>query len=148
MSAQQKLVLLVEDDPNDVVLIERALRRGKVAHRMMSVRNGEEAIHYLAGQGIYADRGKFPLPEILVLDVRMPRRTGFEVLEWLNTRRATKDFQVIVLSSSKEASEVKLATRLGADAYVRKTADFGLLVKELQGSEENVRSAAPALSCA
>ena len=83
MDNQQFTVLLVEDDLNDIFLVKRAFRTARIPNPLQVVTDGEEAISYLSGEGKYADRQAHPLPNLIVMDIKMPRRSGFEVLEWV-----------------------------------------------------------------
>ena len=81
--AEKKLILLVEDNEDDVSLIERAFARAGIDNPLQVVRDGEQAVSYLKAEGEYADRVKYPLPSLVLLDLKMPRRNGFEVLSWI-----------------------------------------------------------------
>src|SRR2546430_845852 len=85
MKSGRLRILLVEDEDNDIFLVQRATERGGAGHRVYPVRDGEEAIHYLRGQGMYADRQKFPLPNVILSDLKMQRMDGFEFLQWLRS---------------------------------------------------------------
>src|SRR5260221_230755 len=82
----QPAILHVEDDPNDVLLIDLAFRKAGLSPSLQVVHDGEEAIEYLSGRGSYSDRAVFPFPELILLDLKLPRRSGFEVLSWLRDR--------------------------------------------------------------
>ena len=119
-----KLILLAEDDPNDVLLLERAFEKAGFHKMLKIVRDGEQAIKYLSGQGIYADRQKFPSPFLLLLDLKMPGTDGFEVLQWLRRESDFKRLLVVVLTSSKLQTDVDRAYDLGANSYLVKPVGF------------------------
>ena len=114
--------LLVEDDPNDVFLVRHAFRRCGDGHKLHVVGDGREAIDYLTGVGDYQDRAKYPLPRVILLDIKMPRVTGLEFLEWLH-QEAPEELRVIpvvVMSSSENEGDVKKAYAMGANCYLVK----------------------------
>ncbi|MBV8205601.1 MAG: response regulator [Acidobacteria bacterium] len=116
-------ILLVEDEPTDAILFRRALERNGIRQTPVIVSNGEEAIQYLQGSGGYADRQRHPMPSIIVLDIKMPRRSGFEVLDWIRSRPdALRNLPVVMLSSSALATDVTAALDKGANSYVSKPA--------------------------
>lgn len=122
------IMLLVEDDPNDILLIQRAFAKACLVNPLKVVRDGEQAINYLAGTGDFADRSRYPLPSLILLDLKLPRKSGLEVLEWLRQQPMLKQTPVIVLTSSKESSDVSRAYELGANSYLIKPVGFeGLL---------------------
>lgn len=121
-------ILLAEDDENDVLFMELAVARSRIPNPLMVVRNGEQAIQYLSGQGIYADRRRYPNPCLLLLDLKMPVRSGFDVLEWLQHLPKARDFPVVVLTSSANPSDIEQAKSLGADDYRPKPANATHLV--------------------
>jgi len=125
-------ILLVEDDPNDVLLIQRAFRKSNVANPIQVVGDGEEAIAYLSGQGPCADRERYPLPLLLLLDLKLPRKSGFEVLEWLRQQPGLKRLPVVVLTSSAETPDVNRAYDLGANSYLVKPVRFEDLLHMVQ----------------
>ena len=121
-------MLLVEDDPNDILLIQRAFAKASLVNPLKIVRDGEEALNYLAGTGEFADRGKHPVPSLILLDLKLPRRSGLEVLQWLRDQPGLSHIPVIVLTSSKESSDINRAYSLGANSYLVKPVGFeGLL---------------------
>ena len=120
--AKVEVILVADDDENDVFFIERALKEAQVANPLRRVRDGEEAIAYLKGEGGYGDREKFPLPHLMLLDLKMPRKNGFEVLEWVRGQPGLKRLPVIILTSSKEDPDIKRAYDLGANTYLVKPA--------------------------
>jgi len=121
-------ILLVEDDPNDIFLIQRAFRRINLANPIQVVQDGEAAVLYLSGQETYADRDRYPFPILVLLDLKLPRRSGLEVLEWLRQQPKLKRLPVVVLTSSRENSDLNRAYDLGANSYLVKPVAFdGLL---------------------
>lgn len=128
MSFTNCSILLVEDDPNDVLLIQRAFRKANLVNPLQVVSDGEQAELYLSGRGTYADRERYPLPVIVLLDLKLPRRSGLEVLEWLRGQPGLKRMQVVVLTSSREATDVNRAYDLGANSYLVKPVAFDALI--------------------
>ena len=122
-------LLLVEDDPNDVALIRRAFKKARILNPLNIVHDGEEAIAYLAGQGEYADRSKFPLPAVVLLDLKLPRRSGHEVLAWLRQQPGLRRLPVVVLTSSSDTPDVRQAYDLGANSYLVKPVSFDGLME-------------------
>jgi CheY-like chemotaxis protein len=121
-------ILLAEDDEDDIFMMRRALRQAGIANPLQIVRNGQEAIWYLKGEGMYADRKTYPWPCLMLLDLRMPLMDGFDVLAWLQRRRRPKDLLVVILSSSQHETDVLRVSELGADAYYAKPQAFDDLV--------------------
>jgi len=118
---EKTIFLLVEDDPNDVLIVEREFkRRGVVGLRV--VHDGIEAVRYLEGKGDYQDRIKFPMPDVVLLDLKMPRFSGFDFLEWLRGRAPghLHLIPIVVLSSSDEPGDVRRAYALGVNSYIVK----------------------------
>ena len=113
-------ILLVEDDANDVYFMKRAAREAGVLDSLHVAQDGQEAMDYLDGLGEYADRQRFPLPCLVLLDLKLPRAMGFEVLKWIRQQPALKNTRVIVLTSSDLKADVDLAHQLGANAYLVK----------------------------
>jgi CheY-like chemotaxis protein len=121
---KKHIVLLVEDRQDDVLLIAKAFAQAELWNEVKVVENGEEAMFYLSGQGKYADREKFPLPDLMLLDLKMPRVDGFEVLEWLRTQPALSGLKVVVLTGSDQIRDVNRAYQLGATSFMVKPTDF------------------------
>ena len=124
----QPVILVVDDDDNDVLLLRRAFENAKVSSQLVVVRNGQEAIDYLSGQGKYRDRAAHPWPTLMLLDLRMPLLDGFDVLSWWREQERERDLPIIVMSSSSLESDIKRAMDLGATAYRVKPSDFHYLV--------------------
>lgn len=113
-------ILLVEDSDDDVFLMKRTLNAAGVINPMQVVGDGAQAIDYLAGNGAYADRASFPLPAVVFLDLKLPLRSGLEVLAWIRAQPAFESLLVIVLTSSDEPSDLRRAYSLGASSYLVK----------------------------
>lgn len=127
-----KTVLLVEDSEDDLFLIKMACKRTGIPHHLQFVTDGEAAIQYLEGTGDYADRAVHPLPDLVFLDIKLPKRDGHEVLKWIRARPALKNLPVVMLTSSSHAVDVERAYELGVTSYLRKIAsqaEFGQAVR-------------------
>jgi CheY-like chemotaxis protein len=129
---QEPLILLVEDRDDDVLMLRRSFQKAGINNPMQVVGDGEEAISYLLGTGKFSDRVEFPLPELILLDLKMPKIDGFEVLRWLRSQRNFSGIRVVVLSSSESIQDVNLAYNLGANSFLVKPTDFNGFV-ELSG---------------
>jgi CheY-like chemotaxis protein len=125
-------ILLVEDKPTDVMLIRRAFERAKLANPIKVVSDGDSAVEYLAGQGPYADRKHFPIPILILLDLKLPRRSGLEVLEWLRGQDTLKRMPVVMLTSSQHDRDINAAYDIGVNSYLVKPVDFEGLTRMLQ----------------
>ncbi|MBD2097951.1 response regulator [Trichocoleus sp. FACHB-591] len=128
ISSTSGSVLLVEDDPNDVLLIQRAFTKANLPAPMQVLDNGEAAVLYLSGQDPYRDRHQHPLPSLVLLDLKLPCRSGHEVLAWLRQQPELKRLPVIVLTSSQEMGDVNRAYDLGANSYLVKPVAFNALL--------------------
>jgi CheY-like chemotaxis protein len=113
-------VLLVEDQADDVELLKRALRKAAVSCPVQVVGDGDTALEYLEGNGRYADRNAYPYPTLVLLDLKLPRRSGFEVLEHVRAHPALKNTIIVVLTSSREAEDIGRAYARGANSYLVK----------------------------
>jgi CheY-like chemotaxis protein len=122
-------ILLAEDNATDALMVQRAFKKAHLMNPVQVVDDGDKAVAYLAGEGPYADREKCPLPVLLLLDLKLPRRSGLEVLEWLRKQDGLKRLPVVVLTSSKESSDVNRAYDLGANSYLVKPVDFDALME-------------------
>ncbi len=132
MSHGECSILLVEDDPNDIFLIERAFRRANLNHPIHVVKDGDEAVMYLEGQYCYKERENYPLPALILLDLKLPRRSGLEVLEWLKQQPLLKRIPVVVLTSSRENVDVDRAYDMGVNSYLIKPVAFNALQEMMQ----------------
>jgi CheY-like chemotaxis protein len=125
---ENNTILLVEDDPNDVLLIKRAFLKSDTSNPIQVVDNGEEAIYYLAARGNFKNRRQFPLPFLIILDLKLPRKSGHEVLEWIHRQPYLKRIPVIVLTSSQQSLDINRAYDLGANSYLVKPVTFDNLL--------------------
>ena len=124
LTSQGSLILLVEDTEDDVVLMKRALERAGLKNPVFNVKNGVEAIAYLAGEPPYWDRARYPIPAMVLLDIKMPLMDGFEVLKWIRNRPEFERLCVVMLTSSNEIRDVNRAYGLGATSFLVKHLDF------------------------
>jgi CheY-like chemotaxis protein len=122
--AEHSVILLAEDEEDHVILIQQAFSRAKIPNPLHVVWNGQEAIAYLKGEGKYSRREEFPLPDLVLLDLKMPRVNGFEVLEWIRKQPGLASLRVLVLTSSEQIRDVNEAYRLGANSFLVKPLDF------------------------
>ena len=126
MSKQQSVFLLVEDSEDDAFFMQRAFLDAGLGNALHIVTDGEQAIDYMAGMGGFADREKYPLPDMIFLDLKMPGRDGFDVLEWIRQEQKCT-VPVAVLTSSPEEVDRKRARELGADCYLLKPPTTAML---------------------
>jgi two-component system response regulator len=117
-------ILLVEDDQNHAALMLRALRRNNIANEVVVARDGAEALDYLLGTGATGEQAPAELPGVIILDLKLPKVDGLEVLRRLRDDERTRLVPVVVLSSSDEEKDIAASYRLGANSYVRKPVDF------------------------
>src|SRR5262249_14442725 len=118
------LILLAEDREDDILLIRRAFTKANLLNPLYVVHDGDEAIAYLKGEGLYANRAEYPLPALLLLDLKMPGKSGFDVLKWVRQEPHLKALRVVVLTSSDAIQDVNLAYQLGANSFLVKPVDF------------------------
>lgn len=120
----KKVILLVEDNPDDEALTVRALRTNNIVNEVVVARDGLEALDYLFGRNAYAGRDVNELPQVVLLDLKLPKIDGLEVLRRLRTDPLTELLPVIILTSSREEQDLINGYKLGANSYVRKPVDF------------------------
>ena len=129
MLNNSQVILLVEDDENDVLLLQSAFEKAKLRAELKVVHNGQQVKDYLSGHGAFADRGRFPIPFLLLLDLRMPGTDGFQVLRWVRTQPELKCLLVVVLTSSNLQRDIDRAYELGANSYLVKPSNLdGLML--------------------
>ena len=124
MKGRDTMILLVEDNPDDETLTLRALRKGNVGNDFMVVRDGAEALDFLFGTGAHAGRDTSILPQVVLLDLKLPKIDGLEVLRRVRADERTKVLPVVILTSSDEEQDRVRGYDLGANSYVRKPVDF------------------------
>jgi CheY-like chemotaxis protein len=124
MGSEQPFVLIAEDVPDDVELLQRSFSQAGIAAALHVVGDGDECIAYLSGTGKYANREEYPLPDLLLLDLKMPRANGFEVLKWLRAQPSLSSLRVVVLTSSERIRDINLAYELGANSFLTKPLNF------------------------
>jgi CheY-like chemotaxis protein len=126
-------ILYVDDDDNDVLLLKHALRCAKLAFDVQVVNDPEKASAYLSGQGVYSDRERHPWPALVLLDLKMPRMHGLEVLTWIRSQSSLENLVVVVLTASNHIPEINRAYELGANSYLIKPVELGELVEIVRG---------------
>jgi CheY-like chemotaxis protein len=126
------LILVVEDDPNDVILLKKSFAKVGISNPVHICADGEEAIEYLQGCGPYSNRIEYPFPSVLISDLKMPRRTGLEVLGWLRENPKCRIVPVMIFSASREEKDVVKAYELGANAYIHKPSTFDELLNAVK----------------
>lgn len=127
-----KVILLVEDNPDDVLLTERALRRNNIINTVIVAHDGQEAIDFLTGSGAYAGQPAENLPELVLLDLKLPKVGGLEVLRAIRANELTHRLPVVVLTSSAEERDIVSSYDLGANSYIRKPVDFDQFVEAVR----------------
>lgn len=128
MQSNPPTLLMVEDDPNDVILFRRAMTKSGVLTPVQVVCDGEAAVSYLAGEGVYSQRAKYPFPTLLLLDLKLPRKSGLEVLAWLRKQPGISCLTTVILTSSQESTDISRAYELGANSYLVKPVEFDSLL--------------------
>jgi CheY-like chemotaxis protein len=130
----EKIILLVEDNPDDVTLTLRALKKNNILNEVVVAKDGVEALDYLFGAGIYAGRDTSVMPVVTLLDLKLPKIDGLEVLKRVRANDKTKLIPIVILTSSKEENDLINGYSLGANSYIRKPVDFeqfNIAIREL-----------------
>jgi len=130
--ADVALILLVDDSEDDCTLMRRAFSKAKVLNPLLALRSGEEAVDYLSGTGQYANRAEYPLPALILLDIKMPGIDGLEVLRWIRGQPGLKSLRVVMLTSSNDLRDVNAAYQLGANSFLTKPVEFERFVEVTQ----------------
>jgi len=131
----ERAILLVEDEATDALLIQRAFQKAGLPLRLKIVRDGNQAIEYLSGQGPYSNRERFPLPFLVLLDLKMPGTDGFGVLQWARAEPGLKRLLIVVLTSSALQADIDRAYEAGANSYMVKPVAFEQMVHLIQRFE-------------
>ena len=126
---ENKLILLVEDNPDDEALTLRALKKNNIANQVVVARDGVEALDYLFGTGAHAGRDMSVMPQVILLDLKLPKIDGFEVLRRLRADERTKFLPVVILTTSNEEKDRLTGYGLGANSFVRKPVEFGQFIE-------------------
>ena len=121
---KEKIILLVEDNPDDITLTLRALKKNNIVNEVVVAKDGVEALDYLFGTGMYEGRDTSVMPIVTLLDLKLPRIDGLEVLKRVRENERTKLIPIVILTSSKEENDLINGYRLGANSYIRKPVDF------------------------
>ena len=127
-----KTILLVEDNPDDEALTLRALKRNNILNDVVVARDGAEALDYLFAQGTYNDRDTSKLPEVVLLDLKLPKLDGLEVLRRMRDEALTRRLPVVILTSSNEERDIVAGYDLGANSYIRKPVDFNQFMEAVR----------------
>lgn len=127
-----KIILLVEDNPSDVGLTQRALARSHIANGLVVAEDGQEALDYLFGTGVYAGLAVSDLPALILLDLKLPRVDGLAVLRRIRADERTRRLPVVILTTSREEQDVAQSYDLGANSYIRKPVDFTQFVQAIE----------------
>ncbi|MDB6028341.1 MAG: response regulator with CheY-like receiver domain and winged-helix DNA-binding domain [Verrucomicrobiales bacterium] len=127
-----KTILLVEDNEDDVVFMRRAIKHAAVTESVQVVTDGQDAVDYLAGIGKFEDRRQYPMPRIVLLDLKLPRKGGLEVLQWIRSQPRLSRIIVLVLSTSRERSDIVKAYELGANAFLVKPPAYQQLAEMVE----------------
>lgn len=130
-----KTILLVEDNPDDVVLTLRAFKKNNVANEVVVAGDGLEALDYLFGTGKFNERDMSSMPAVILLDLKLPKMDGLNVLERMRADERTKLIPVVILTSSKEEQDIVGSYSLGANSYIRKPVDFNKFVEAVRHLE-------------
>jgi CheY-like chemotaxis protein len=129
---KHKIILLVEDNPSDIGLTQRALAKSHIANEMVILEDGQEALDYLFGSGQHTGRDLNELPALILLDLKLPRVAGLEVLRQIRANERTSRLPVVILTTSQEEQDIAQSYDLRANSYIRKPVDFTQFVKAIQ----------------
>jgi two-component system response regulator len=127
-----RLILLVEDNPSDVELTRRALEKRHISNKLLVAEDGKEALDYLFAEGVHAGRDVTDLPTVILLDLKLPKLDGLEVLRRIRADPRTKRLPVVILTSSSEEQDLSASYDLGANSYIRKPVDFAKFAEAIE----------------
>jgi len=129
---KDKVILLVEDNPDDVALTERALKKNNIINTVVVAHDGQEALDFLTGTGVFEGAATDELPEVVLLDLKLPKVNGLEVLRAIRSDERTHRLPVVILTSSAEERDIVSSYDLGANSYIRKPVDFDQFVEAVR----------------
>ena len=135
--ARPLTILYAEDEENDVFFLEHAFKLAGLPHSLKAVPDGAQAVEYLAGEGIFADRTQHPFPDLILLDINMPKQSGLDVLEWVRGHPCYKSLPTLILTSSSRPEDMEKARQLGADDYLLKPSNPLKLVEVAMSLHEH-----------
>jgi CheY-like chemotaxis protein len=127
MKLDKMVLLIIDDDPSDLLLIEKAFRQNGVTDKILLVDSGDKALAYLKGEGKYAERSFFPYPSLVITDLKMPGKDGFSILEQVKGNAQWRTTPVVVLSGSDDPDDIKRSYAMGASCYIKKPSVFAEL---------------------
>ena len=127
-----RTILLIEDESSDAALLLRGFEKAQVANPIIHLTNGDDALRYLAGKGEYADRRKYPLPALMLLDLKLPGMTGIQLLQWMRVQGEIKRIPVVVLTSDENPDTINAAYDLGANSYLVKPGNAAEIARMVQ----------------
>jgi CheY-like chemotaxis protein len=130
--ATLRTILLVEDEPTDAALITRAFEKARVRNPVIHLADGDQVLRYLAGKGEYADRVKYPLPAVILLDLKLPGATGMQILQWMRVQGEIRRIPVVVLTSDESPKTIDAAYDLGANSYLVKPGNAAEVARMVQ----------------
>ncbi|NHJ32424.1 MAG: response regulator [Asgard group archaeon] len=128
----RKLILLAEDNPDDVLLTQRAFKKSNIANELIVVNDGQEVLDYLFAEGKFEGRNTSIMPEVILLDIKMPKKDGLEVLKIIRNDIRTKHLPVVILTTSKEENDIVKSYCYGANSYITKPVDFDQFVEAVK----------------
>ncbi|QQS37464.1 MAG: response regulator [Ignavibacteriales bacterium] len=129
---EKRIILLVEDNPDDIVLTKRALAKNNIKNELVVAGDGVEALDYLFAKNKYENRDMYELPTVVLLDLKLPKMDGLETLKRIRSNESTRLLPVVILTSSKEEQDILSSYGLGANSYIRKPVDFNKFVEAVQ----------------
>ncbi|HSI84309.1 MAG: response regulator [Candidatus Methylacidiphilales bacterium] len=129
MNWESRPLLVAEDNDDDYFLLQRAIKKANLHNPVRRAKNGQEAVDYLAGTGMYEDRIEYPFPQLLLLDLKMPLMHGFDVLSWIRKQKELRSLPVVIFSSSPHTEDIRKGYEWGANGYLTKSTSVAALVE-------------------